>query len=276
MIFAAVLLTAAPAAAEQAAAGAPPAATIACPVGGKSFDYRPAPPGPAAGLRADGKPYSARALPEPPECPDNGLVLYKAYSPEEAAKLEPLIASAAYKALRKEDVSYYRAYWLMREMGEEPRSALFVLLQAAWQADGKPEPRKRYLAEFAEETAKLQPRPNDINWIGMEGRAVNALRELGRFDEAEARLGKLSLTALAADPKKPDRTRDAWRDYFAGLRAAIARQDSSPEPFDMIPRRIALSRCGKDGLPEAHKAFCDAAAAEELKRVAAPREQSGR
>jgi hypothetical protein len=270
---------AAKAVSPRAAPAAPPApVTIACPIGGKEFEFRPPRRSPAAGERPDGKPYSAAAAPAPlPECPDNGLVLFKEYTAEEAAKLEPLIASDAYKALVKADTTYYRAQWLMREMGLEPKEYLFVLLQAAWQADKTPELRARYLAQFAEETAQLEAKPTDLNWLGMEGRAVNALRELGRFDEAAARLDKLPLDALGAgDPKKPDKARQAWREYFAGLRAAIDRKDGSSEPADMIPARIAASRCGKDGLSEHHKAFCDRLAAEELEKVAAPREQSGR
>ena len=189
-LAAALLVATLPAAlaAQAAPAGrAAPAAlapvTIACPVGGKEFQFRPPGRAPATGARPDGKPYSAATAPAPlPECPDNGLVLFKEYTAEEAAKLEPLVASDAYKALLKTDTSYYRAHWLMREMGLEAKDYLFVLLQAAWQADGNPELRARYLAEFAEGTAKLERRPADINWIGMEGRAVNALRELGRFD----------------------------------------------------------------------------------------------
>lgn len=270
---------AAKAAAPRAAPAVPAAPVkIACPVGGKEFEFLPQGRSPAAGERPDGKPYSAAPAPAPlPECPDNGLVLFKEYTAQEAAKLEPLIASDAYKALVKADTTYYRAQWLMREMGLEPKDYLFVLLQAAWQADRKPELRARYLAQFAEETAKLEAKPADLNWLGMEGRAVNALRELGRFDEALARLDKLPLEALAAaDPKKPDKARQGWRDYFAGLRTAIERKDASSEPADMIPARIAASRCGREGLSEHHKAFCDRLAAEELKKVAAPREQSGR
>jgi hypothetical protein len=266
-------------AATRAKPAAPPApVTIACPVGGKEFQFTPPGRSPAAGARPDGKPYSAAAAPAPlPECPGNGLVLFKDYTPEEAAKLEPLIASDAYKALLEADTSYYRAQWLMRELGVEPQDYLFVLLQAAWQADRKPELRARYLAQFAEETAKLEAKPADLNWLGMEGRAVNALRELGRFEEAAARLDKVPLDALAAgDPKKPDKAREAWREYFAGLRAAIERKDASAEPADMIPARIAAGRCGIEGLNEHDKAFCDGLAAEELKKVAAPREQSGR
>lgn len=281
-LAAALVAAALPAAlAAQARKTAPPApepVTIACPVGGKEFRFKP--PGRTAvlGFRADGKPYSAAPAPAPlAECPDNGLVLFKELTAEEAAQLEPLLASEAYKALLKSDTSYYRAHWLMREMGVEPKDYLFVLLQAAWQADAKPELRARYLAEFAEGTGKLDPAPADLNWIGMEARAVNALRELGRFDEASARLEKIPVAILkaASADKAEQARRRAWLEYLADLKTVIAREDASLEPVEMIPRRVAQERCGADA--EAAKTeLCVKFAEEELKRVAAPREQSGR
>ena len=271
-------LLAAPAFGGGAAAQTGAAETLSCPIGGKAFEYKGPPPAPVIGARPDGKPYGPAASPRPlPECPENGLVLYKDYTEEEVAKLEPLIASDAYKALRESDTSYYRAHWLMREMGLEPKDYLFVLLQAAWQADGDPELRARYLTEFADGTATLDARPTDINWIGMEARAVNALRELGRFDEASARLAKIPLATLkaASADKAEQGRRRAWLEYVTDLKAVIARQDASLEPVDMVPRQVATERCAREA--EAAKSdFCVKFAEEELKRVAAPREQSGR
>ena len=274
----AAMLIAAPSMTFQVRAGIPVTEKMTCPIGGATFDFTTTGSYSTWGQRPDGKPYGSWEFPMAlPECPDNGLVLYKQYTPEEVAKLEPLVASAAYQALRKEDTSYYRAHWLMREMGLDPIDYLFVLLQASWQADARPELRARYLAEFAEGTAKLDADPKNINWIGMEGRAVNALRELGRFDEAAARLEKIPLTALnAASADKTEQARNrAWLEYFADLKKVIARQDASSEPFDMVPRRVALTRCDAKG-EDAKSEFCVKFAEEELKRVTAPKEQSGR
>jgi hypothetical protein len=184
-------------------------------------------------------------------------------------------------------------------MGVAAGPRLIVLQRAIWAADAKPELRARYLTEFAAETAKLPRKPEDVNWIGMEGRAVNALREIGRFDEASARLAKLPLSALAVtEPKITDRTpaadqaraRRNWLSYLNGLKAVIARRDASAEPFDMLPRREWTGRCidGKN-LSEAQQAYCtgQAAAVEEaraakqkadaeLKALSGNREKSGR
>jgi hypothetical protein len=264
-LIVAALLAAAAAAVSPALAGMPVTQKMTCPIGGKSFDFVTTASYSTFGERPDGKPYGSWTFPMAlPECPDNGLVLYKEYDPEEVTKLEPLIASDAYQALRKAgDTQYYRAYWLMKEMGLGPERYLWALLQASWEADSKPALRARYLAELAEASGAVEARPADLNWIGMEGRAINALRELGRFDEALARLDKVPMTALAAaaggGTDKQAASRKGWSEYFRSLRTVIERKDSSSEPFDMIPRNIALGRCIDEAakLEAQPRAFCE-------------------
>ena len=261
---------------------------ITCPIGGATFEYAPGPAVVTRGERPDGKPYGLSGSTPLPECPGNGLVLYKDYSAAEVAKLEPLIASDAYRALLKGDTQYYRAYWLMKEMGLPPESYLWALLQASWEADGKPELRQRYLTELAEASGKVPPRPANLNWIGMEGRAINALRELGRFDEALARLARLPVENLETDANAGRRR---WGTYLRQLRMLIERRDSSAEAFEMIPRTIALGRCidAFATLAEGPRAFCQTEAAaveamrtkrrtleEELQALGQSRERSGR
>ncbi len=278
-----LVLASAVAAFAGPAAGAPAAPSavrqMTCPIGGASFPFELVAPPVVAGERPDGRPIGTVRFPLAlPECPDNGLVLYKDYDPAEVAKLEPLVASEAYQALRKDGTQYYRAYWLMREMGVGPDLYLWALLQASWEADGKPELKKRYLEELVEASAKVPPRPADLTWIGMEGRSINALRELGRFDEALARLDKVPLAGLdaatpagaAATPETVSaRTRRGWKTLFTAIRLAIERRDSSPEPLDLLPRSVAAGRCldGADKLDEAGRAFCE----KEAETVAAVR-----
>jgi hypothetical protein len=300
-------LIAAAAFAGAAALGAPAAGqgiakqTMTCPIGGASFDYVVPVGAPPLGERPDGKPYGTAAPNPLPECPGNGLVLYKDYTPEEVAKLEPLIASDAYQAMRKGDTQYYRAYWLMKEMGVPAQLQLFALLEAGWEADAKPQLRARYLAEFAEASAKVERRTDDVRWIGMEARAVNALRELGRFDEAKARLDNIPVKTLdvpvpegAATDKKVGqaRVRRAWFTFLTGLGGAIARKDASLEPFDLLPRSLALARCldtPAAKLAAVESAFCEKEktdvdalraarlrAEQEMKALTRSREESGR
>jgi hypothetical protein len=256
-------------AAAPALAGAPVTRTMTCPVGGASFPFTTSASYSTYGERPDGKPFGSWSFPLAlPECPDNGLVLYKEYTAEEVARLEPLVASEAYQALRKEDTPYYRAYWLMKAMGLGPERYLWALLQASWEAEAKPELRKRYLAELAEASAAVPPRPADLNWIGMEGRAVNALRELGRFDQALERLAKVPLASLEApmpaagaspETAAQARTRRGWLAFFTNIKAVIERRDSSREPLAMLPRSVALGRCidQADKLGESDRAYCE-------------------
>src|SRR3982750_676832 len=91
------LLAAAPAALAAPVPAAPP---VNRPVGGGAFGSPPAAPPAVGGERPDGKPYTQAVVPPPlPECPANGLVLYKDYDADEVAKLEPIVASDAYQAL---------------------------------------------------------------------------------------------------------------------------------------------------------------------------------
>lgn len=288
--------------AAGAFAAAPAARAMTCPIGGGSFQFAPSAPPVVVGEGPDGRPIGSVKFPLAlPECPDNGLVLYKDYDSGEVARLEPLVASEAYQALRKDETQYYRAYWLMREMGVGPDLYLWALLQASWEAEGKPDLRKRYLAELVEASAKVPPRPADLTWIGMEGRSINALRELGRFDEALARLDKVPLAGLdapvpagaAATPEAvaSARTRRGWRAFLTAIRPAIERRDSSPEPLDLLPRSVAAGRCLDEAgkLDESGRAFCEKEAeavaalrvsrdkqAKELEALRQSREASGR
>lgn len=268
VLAAAIAVFAGPAAGAPAVS--PAAREMTCPIGGGSFQFTPVAAPVVAGERPDGRPIGSLKFPLAlPECPDNGLVLYKDYDPGEVARLEPLVASEAYQALRRDETQYYRAYWLMREMGVGPDLYLWALLQASWEADGKPELRQRYLTELVEASAKVPPNPADLTWIGMEGRSINALRELGRYDEALARLDKVPLAGLdapapagaAASPEAAAlaRTRRGWRTFFAAIRPAIERRDSSPEPLDLLPRSVAAGRCIDEAgkLDELGRAFCE-------------------
>lgn len=279
-----------------------PARTMTCPIGGAGFQFQPVAPPVVAGERPDGRPVGGIKFPLAlPECPDNGLVLYKEYDAGEVAKLEPLVASEAYRALRKDGTQYYRAYWLMREMGLPPERYLWALLQASWEADGRPDLRKLYLEELVEATAKVPSRPGDLTWIGMEGRAINALRELGRFEEALVRLDAVPLAGLdapaptgaAATPQAlaSARSRRGWRTFFTAIRPVIERRDPSTEPLDLLPRTVAAGRCLDEAgkLDSAGRGFCEKEAAmvaavraardkqaKELEALRQSREASGR
>lgn len=222
-------------------------ATMTCAVGGETFSaWRPTMYS-TFGQRPDGRPYSYLPFPLPlPECPGNRLVMFDAFTPAETARLPALIASSGYRALlAADDTPYYRAYWLAAKLGRPADDVLWLLLCATWEVKGgtlSPSATPARLAKaraYQEEFVRLARKlPADVpakarSWVDL--RAANALRELGRFEAAEA----MRRTALAAtgdaDPGNAA--------FLAKLGPVIARRDSSLEPLDLIPDQQARFVC---------------------------------
>jgi len=220
-------------------------AKTTCPIGGETFEAWHAGSYSTYGARPDGRPYSYMSFPFPlPECPGNRLIVLGTYSPAELARLPAILAGAPYRRMIDRETSYYRAAWLATALGRGAVEALDLLLQATWQAkdeaDHKPERRartRRYQTEFAERVAALAPdtRAPDRVWLQM--RAANALRELGRFREAELMRRRAEASWRESDDS------EGWDAVLARLRVVIARRDGSSEPLDMIPESEAVRRC---------------------------------
>jgi hypothetical protein len=254
--YAAALLVVLPA--VPAPAGTPTTQRMTCPIGGGAFNFATTASYSTWGARPDGRPFGSWHFPlDLPECPDNGLVVYDQFNEADLARLRPLVASAEYQALRRSgDTPYYRAYWLMQRMGAPATDALWMLVQASWQTDGAPALRRRYLEELVERSPSLGE-PRDLTTVAVRARVINALRELGRFDEAAAMLAATPVETIAPDSSTVRSTAD-WRGHYRRLGIVIARGDASVEPLDMIPRREAEQRCAAeaDRLDEAHRAIC--------------------
>lgn len=239
--------------------------TMICPVGGERFEALVASHYSTFGERPDGKPFASWLMPLPiPECPSNGLVLLEPYDERAVATLTPLIASQEYRAMVEADSTYYRAQWIARKLGWAEPKALGLLLAATWQVkpqsgptgQGRPSREKAiaYQAEFARRVAALPDAiaAPDLMWL--QSRAANALREIGRFRDAEA----MRLRALATATRAERNAR--WRDYLGKLGAVIARGDASAEPVDMVDEVVAIGQCAD--LPNDRDAFSRAWCAE--------------
>lgn len=248
---AALLLPAAP-----AEAGIPVEERMRCPIGNRSFTFTTTASYSTWGARPDGKPFGSWTFPLAlPECPDNGLVVYDRFGPDDVRRITPLVASSDYQALRRSgDTSYYRAYWLMRRMDAPVANQLWMLVQAGWQAENGSPLRRRYLEELVARGPELGEARDEIG-LAMRARVINALRELGRFDEALAMIRATPLE-IARDSEDV-RARDDWRGHYAALERIVARSDSSVEPIDQIGRREAMRRCAEtDALSETDRALC--------------------
>lgn len=250
--------------------GSPVSVQMKCPVGGKKFTYISTASMSQWGSRPDGKPYGSWTFPMPlPECPDNGLVVYREFNKDELKSLKTLLASPEYRQLRSDgDVPYYRAYWLMGKLGDPAINQLWVLQQATWESDGQPPRKLRYQDEFVRR-ARALPKPeageDDLPWMVMQFRAANALRELERFEEATQLLDAIPLGSLDVPVPaekvsgttasglgkqienygeiRAAQSRRSWMSYPEQQRIAIARHDSSSEPLDMVPLRVAMDLC---------------------------------
>ncbi|HYI49844.1 MAG TPA: hypothetical protein VEX35_15405 [Allosphingosinicella sp.] len=232
LLLAAALL-AAPA--GPAVAGFPVTRQMTCPIGGERFDFTTTASYTTFGARPDGKPFGSWTFPlELPECPGNGLIVYQdTFEPAELTRLGALIETPAYRALRGGDTSYYRLSWLLREMGAPWEQVTWALIQATWQpADDSPL-RARYLGELAAAAAAKADAPTDLPGYGLRAYGINALRELGRFEEAGALLSRTPLAPLRPGgglPGAEERERSGWLEHFTKLEALLARRDRSADP----------------------------------------------
>ena len=182
--------------------------------------------------------------------------------------------------MRDEETSYFLAAWLMKGLGRPPINVAWMTVQASWQADGRPELKKRYQNLYVDQIRALTRSGDGVDWLLMQARAVNGLRELGRFDEAKALIATLDLTPLdvpvpekkaaPAEPGALSRTivnyediqaaerKRAFLHQFKQLAELIEARNPASEPLHMLPMREAAGRCqdGADGLSQADKDYC--------------------
>lgn len=274
--------------AGAAQAGTPYPIEMKCAVGGERFTHTGTASYSTWGQRPDGKPYGSWEFPMPlPVCPGNGLVMYRDFTKPELKQLPALLASDAYKVLAG-DSSYYRAAWLERSLKGDGDS-LWLVLQASWQVDEDPVRKARYQREFAQGAEAEPAKPGDARWMGIQGRAANARRELGEFDAAKADLARLEIdklvAALPTPPKEGEQEPEAVASqrgvlgYLGKLRAVVNRGDASSEPIDMVPPMVAARQCvdleAKGQSNEACKAERVAKSMEMVRKARAERAGAG-
>ena len=195
-----------------------------------------------------------------PICPGNGLVLipkfdpyqaendpgakfeYPDYTATELAQLPALIASGEYRQL-KADGAYLQAYWLATKLGR-PAYGRFNLLQRATWATSNPAQRRRLVERFAADAPALIDAadvPAGAKQF-LQGYVVNALRELGRFDEAKTLYARLYQSA-AAVPGLDAAQNDMQQSPMA---RAIAERDDGWFAAETLDRRMFGDICSGD------------------------------
>ena len=223
---------------------------MTCPIGGERFSaWRPSMYS-TDGSRPDGKPYSYLSFPFPlPVCPTNKLVAFDTFNAAELTRLPALIGNAEYKRLVGTDTSYFRAYWLASKLGRPASEALGLLLSAIWEvspAELSPQQTPeihaqftRYQALFIKKVRELAATTSADDRLGLQARAANAARQLGRFAEAETLRRQALDTAAGRTDKR------GWDVFLAKLGAVIARKDGAVEPLDMIPDQQVAFACAE-------------------------------
>jgi hypothetical protein len=270
------ILIALAALAGPAHAGMPFIETMKCPIGGESFEHMTTAAYTIFGQRPDGKPSGSWQFPlDLPRCPGNGLIVFDEFSPADLERLGPLIASAEYRAMLPVETDYFLAAWLMEKLGRDPLDVAWMIVQASWQADGNPALKARYQADYVERFRAIEKKDDEFVWLAMQGRAVNGLRELGRFDEARALLAALPVSTLDVTvPKKKtgpgggesvlnreeiDSAENKRRffQYFGKLEKLIQDRNAASDPPQMMDERDAARRCryGED-LSKEDREYC--------------------
>lgn len=213
-----------------------------------------------------------------PICPGNGLVLvpkhdgdedepeaFAPYTADELTKLPALIASADYKAL-SDEANFYKLYWLSGKLGRPGLQRYHLLQHISW--IGKtPEQHRRYLEFFVSEAGALIDSPDFDPARRFRARyyVANALRELGRFEEAKAWLEalqsdwdkELAVIRSKLPPEDPNFESDRDFDENDGFSnslfeqlAAIEARDNDTFPVSMMGEKWAAAVCGniEDGI----------------------------
>ena len=217
-----------------------------CPVGGEKFSSLEMMSTTTWGQLPDGMPLGVGPNPAPlPQCPGNGLVIYKEFDEASIPKLSAFVMSDAYQAQRADSTPRYLAYLTATELGDE-ESRPWLLLGATWEAkNGHMDAlATRYMNELVK-LVELKPlEPTKLESIAIKARAANTLRELGRFEAAESLRASIKIADDAGgnEPDSKD-NREGWAYYISSLAAPIARGDSSRDPIDMIGNRLAAERC---------------------------------
>lgn len=198
-----------------------------------------------------------------PECPDNGVPIlpdysapaddgsgrlaYSSYSAEEIARLPALIASDDWAALL-DDTRHLRSYWLAKQLDRPPADRFNLLLHSPWGAENDAQRTKALESMVADMPGVLDALdvPPEYRVFGRYY-VVDALRQLGRFDEAAALLDTLDALPVDAEPGEDPDDEYARGAYSVQQRRAIDMQDSDRFAIEALDDRMAERLCsGED------------------------------
>lgn len=229
-----------------------------CPVGGGRFNYTAHASHSTWGGYPDGMPIGSTQFPIlPPVCPDNGLVMFREFTPEEVTRLTAFVGSAEFQIMRRTETTMFIAAALARYL--DGRDNSWILLSATWEAknaNGSPAQIERYQRAFVDSVSAAEGELPTLERAALLARRANALRELGRQSDAEqSRLAAMAtLSAIDSSSMTVDDRRElaeniaGWRDYLTSLQPVIAAGDTRRAPLSLLPARMAAIECIDNGL----------------------------
>ena len=228
--------------------------TKTCPVGGQKFRFMEQMSSTSWGQLPDGMPLGTGPYPTVlPQCPKNGLGMYRDFDAAAVKQLAALVACTDYQALRTTETPHYLAYWLARQLGDTDQLA-WLLMAATWEAknSGEADPRaKRYAEEFVTLIRAAPVSASSFESIALRARSANALRELGRFSEAETLRASIVVPPNAGGTDSDAaENREGWTHFLSLLAAPIARSDPGRQPIDMLGEREAMFQCLRVANPQ--------------------------
>lgn len=212
-----------------------------CPIGNETFTASEVGSNSTFGQRPDGKPYSPLPVVPYPECPSNGFPLFEQeFSQDALAILEPIVRGADFQASRRSETQHYRVWILRKALEAKPGALAIDLMVAGWETDRNLERKARYQNEFVTAVTKIERSGNEEEWFWLNLRAANALRELGRFEEA---VDRLNLLASQIDLLKGKQAHDSLPPFIASLRQLTQERNQASEPAGAVPDQAGAFRC---------------------------------
>lgn len=196
-----------------------------------------------------------------PKCPNNALVLvpdydrmsgselaYTRLTPAQTAKLGALVDDPAYRALAAK-TKHERALWLAGQLGLPEATRWHLLQRLTWTATD-PAERKRLVARFAAEGPALSAGFTDWKEQFLAHyMQANALRELGRFEEASLALrNAVERMPAEAGLKSPDDANEI-ANSAANLQEVIEAKDDDRFPIGLSSEKWRSRACGGGELP---------------------------
>ena len=171
-----------------AQAGIPTETTLICPIGGEQFTITETLSCSSSGARtmSFAPVSSCDFVTRLPQCPQNHLPMYKAFSEDELAILRDFMVSETYDSM-VDSSRFYIAYIIERQLQNEgPGAPFWLLLQGLWYDPENSFSDPNYMQEFLAEARSEIIRESAENRPYVQTIAAYAYMKTGDFEAARA------------------------------------------------------------------------------------------